>query len=81
MAEMRKRRLRDRATGPATLIGDGCKIAGTIGGVGNFLINGEIEGDCDVDGTITIAKDGKWTGFEHDLRENTWKRSCQHYRV
>lgn len=62
MNETRLRRLRDRSSGAATLINEGCKITGVIGGNGNFLINGEIDGDCDVSGTVTLAQNGLWKG-------------------
>lgn len=62
MNETRLRRLRDRSSGAATLINEGCKITGVIGGNGNFLINGEIDGDCDVKGTVTLAQNGLWKG-------------------
>lgn len=62
MNESRLRRLRDRSTGAATLINEGCKISGTITGNGDFLINGEIDGDSDVQGTITLAQNGVWQG-------------------
>jgi cytoskeletal protein CcmA (bactofilin family) len=62
MNETRRRRLRDRASGAATLINEGCKITGLIGGNGDFLINGEIDGDCDISGTVTLAPDGRWRG-------------------
>lgn len=56
------RRLRDRSSGAATLINEGCKISGLISGSGSYLINGEIEGDCDLDGTVTLARNGLWKG-------------------
>lgn len=62
MGESRLRRLRDRSSGPATLISEGCKISGLISGDGEFLINGQVEGDCDIHGTVTLAKGGLWTG-------------------
>ena len=62
MNEAKRRRLRDRVSGAATLINEGCKITGAIGGNGDFLINGEIEGDCDIDGTVTLARNGLWRG-------------------
>ncbi len=62
MNESKLRRLRDRATGAATLINEGCKITGLVTGNGDFLINGEIEGDGDVQGTITLAENGLWRG-------------------
>lgn len=62
MKEFRSRRLRDRSTGLATLISEGCKITGLITGSGEFLISGEIDGDCDLAGTVTLAKNGLWNG-------------------
>ena len=62
MNETKRRRLRDRASGAATLINEGCKITGLISGNGDFLINGEIDGDCDISGTVTLARDGRWRG-------------------
>lgn len=62
MNEAMRRRLRDRSSGVATLINEGCKITGVIDGNGDFLINGEIEGDCDIDGTVTLARNGLWRG-------------------
>jgi cytoskeletal protein CcmA (bactofilin family) len=56
------RRLRDQSPGPATLISEGCKIKGLITGNGDFLINGEIDGDCDLSGTVTLARAGFWKG-------------------
>lgn len=62
MNESRLRRLRDRPPGAATLINEGCKITGVITGNGDFLVNGEVDGDCDVQGTITLAQNGLWVG-------------------
>jgi cytoskeletal protein CcmA (bactofilin family) len=62
MNDSRLRRLRDRSSGVATLISEGCKISGLITGSGDFLINGEIDGDCDLAGTVTLARNGLWKG-------------------
>lgn len=62
MSDSRLRRMRDRSSGPATLISEGCKITGTLSGHGDFMINGEIEGDCDLTGSVTLAENGKWSG-------------------
>ncbi len=62
MNESRRRRLRDRSTGAATLINEGCKISGFLGGTGDFLVNGEIEGDGEISGTVTLANNGIWRG-------------------
>ena len=62
MSDSKNRRLRDIATGPGTLISEGCKVEGMLSGAGNFMINGEVEGECDVDGTVTLATGGHWKG-------------------
>ena len=62
MTESRLRRLRDRSSGPATLVNEGCKISGLITGSGDLLVNGEIDGDCEIGGTVTLAKGGLWAG-------------------
>ena len=63
MSESKNRRLRDLASGPGTLISEGCRIEGVITGNGNFMINGKVEGECDIDGTVTLAKVGLWKGL------------------
>lgn len=62
MNDKRLRRLRDQSSNAATLINEGCKISGLVTGTGNFLVNGEIDGDCDIAGTITLARNGLWKG-------------------
>lgn len=62
MNESRLRRLRDRPSDAATLINEGCKISGVISGSGDYLINGEIDGDCELTGTVTLARNGYWKG-------------------
>jgi len=62
MNDTRLRRLRDRTSDAATLINEGCKISGLISGSGDYLVNGEIDGDCDLGGTVTLARNGLWRG-------------------
>lgn len=62
MNESKLRRLRDRAGDAATLISQGCTISGRISGTGNYHISGSIDGDCDIQGTVTLAPDGHWQG-------------------
>lgn len=62
MTESRQRRLRDKSTGPATLISEGCKITGKLSGKGDFMISGEVEGDSDIGGTVTLTRHGVWKG-------------------
>ena len=62
MSESKLRRMRDQSSGKATLINEGCKITGEITGSGNFQINGEVAGDCDISGTVQLAGSGYWLG-------------------
>ena len=62
MNESRKRRVRDQASGKATLINEGCRISGEISGNGDFVVNGEVVGDCDIKGTLSLAGNGYWQG-------------------
>jgi cytoskeletal protein CcmA (bactofilin family) len=62
MSDSRLRRLRDRAGGPPTLINEGCKVTGLVTGGGDVQVSGEVDGDCDIDGTVTLAKSGFWSG-------------------
>ncbi len=62
MNDSRLRRLRDRSSGPATLINEGCKISGMITGDGEFMVSGSVDGDCDIEGTLTLAANGLWSG-------------------
>jgi cytoskeletal protein CcmA (bactofilin family) len=63
MSDTKARRLRDSAGSPGTLISAGCKIEGLLTGSGNFMISGEIEGECDIDGSVTIARNGYCKGL------------------
>lgn len=65
MIDTKKRRLRDAARGPGTLISDGCKFEGMLTGTGQFLVNGEVEGDCEIEGAVTLAREGFWKGTIH----------------
>jgi len=62
MNQLLRRRLRDRPIGPATLISEGCKVTGTLAGSGDFMVSGEVEGDCDLTGSVSIARQGVWKG-------------------
>lgn len=57
-----KRRIQDAAHGAATYISASTKIVGTITGQGAYVFCGTVEGDCDIEGPLTLAKDGHWRG-------------------
>ena len=62
MNEPKKRRFGDRSTGAPTLINEGCHISGVISGKGDYQVSGEVEGDCDIDGTVSLTRNGLWRG-------------------
>lgn len=57
-----KRRIHDTASGTPTFIAPSARIVGSIAGQGTFVCCGTIEGDCDIDGSLTLAQGGKWKG-------------------
>jgi cytoskeletal protein CcmA (bactofilin family) len=63
MNDSKQRRFRDRSSGAPTLINEGCKITGMISGSGDYQVSGEIDGDCDIEGNVTLARNGFWQGM------------------
>ncbi|MFK8052605.1 MAG: polymer-forming cytoskeletal protein [Woeseiaceae bacterium] len=62
MAGFGKRRVRDKATGPTTLIAEGCTLNGSLSGDNDFLLSGTVIGDSDLSGIVTITPGGHWEG-------------------
>jgi cytoskeletal protein CcmA (bactofilin family) len=58
-----KRRIQDTTKGPTTYIAASTKVVGTITGQGAYVFCGTVEGDCDIDGPLTLAKGGHWKGI------------------
>lgn len=56
------RRIHDSTGGAPTFVAPLTKIVGTITGQGAYVCCGTIEGDCDIDGTLTLAQGGRWKG-------------------
>jgi cytoskeletal protein CcmA (bactofilin family) len=59
---MRKRRMRDRLGPPATIIAAGTVLRGQIEGEGHVFIAGQVIGDADIEGALTLAEGGCWEG-------------------
>ena len=59
---MKFRRLTDSAKDSTTFIGEGTKFTGEITGQGHFVICGHVDGDCEVDGSLTVTTVGQWKG-------------------
>ncbi|MGD8339229.1 MAG: polymer-forming cytoskeletal protein [Gammaproteobacteria bacterium] len=57
-----RRRITDSSSGPATYVAPGSKITGSLTGPGTYVFCGTMDGDCDIDGTLTLAEGGHWTG-------------------
>jgi len=62
MNDSKLRRFRDSVSGAPTLINEGCKITGVITGSGDYQVSGEVNGDCDIDGAVALARNGYWQG-------------------
>jgi cytoskeletal protein CcmA (bactofilin family) len=56
-----RRRIQD-ANGPTTYVAASTKIVGTITGKGAYVFCGAVEGDCDIEGPLTLAAGGHWKG-------------------
>jgi len=57
-----KRRIQDVGNGASTFVGPSSKIVGKIAGKGAYVFCGRVEGDCDIDGPVTLAEGGHWVG-------------------
>lgn len=60
---MPNRRMRDRVGPPATILGRGITLRGSLEGSGHFLVSGTVIGDADIDGALTLAEGGRWKGI------------------
>lgn len=56
------RRIQDASSGPTTYVAPSTKIVGKITGSGSYIFCGSVEGDCDIDGPVTLADGGHWHG-------------------
>ncbi len=59
---MNFRRLMDSRRSSITSIGEGSSFTGEITGKGDFVIFGCVDGDCAVEGSLTVAIGGHWKG-------------------
>lgn len=62
MTDKPKRRFFDRAPAPATIVASNARFEGRLSGQGSFLIAGEVEGECAIEGSVTLASGGCWRG-------------------
>jgi cytoskeletal protein CcmA (bactofilin family) len=57
-----KRRIQDSNNGPTTYVAASTTIVGSVTGKGAYVFCGTVEGDCDIDGPLTLAAGGRWKG-------------------
>ncbi len=58
----RKRRILDQNQGPTTFVAADTEITGTIKGKGAYIFCGTVDGDCSIEGPVTLAAGGVWRG-------------------
>ena len=52
----------DNVAGATSILAEGMHFAGDITGVGNLIVSGHVESDCDFEGPVTLAHSGRWKG-------------------
>ena len=57
-----KRRFLEAVTSTATFIGADSVVVGNIRGTGAFIVSGEVHGDGELDGGLTLSVTGSWHG-------------------
>ncbi len=58
----RSRRMMDGLDELPTLVGEGSRVVGNLSGGGHLVVYGEVQGDSDFDGSVTLAQGGRWIG-------------------
>ncbi len=62
LGRTRQRRTLDKVGGISTVVGEGSRFVGTLGGDDNAVILGRVEGDCELEGTLVLEEHGYWRG-------------------
>ncbi len=57
-----RRRLSDRHNGAVTVVAAGTRLEGRLSGEGHMVVSGQVTGDCEFSGTVTVADGGSWDG-------------------
>ena len=56
------RRTLDSVKQFTTLVGSGTRLTGVLRGSENCIVNGTVEGDCEIDGMLVLGEQGHWHG-------------------
>lgn len=59
------RKLRDRVSAPAAIIGKDFTITGDIKGSGSIVISGQVKGNSEIDGLVELTSTAVWEGNIH----------------
>ena len=57
-----RRRFQDSGASATTYLAASSKLVGSISGQGAYVFCGTFEGDCDINGPLTLAEGGRWKG-------------------
>lgn len=57
-----KRRIRDKGSHQATVVGNGSVIKGDLGGKDDYIIFGRVEGNADIEGALMVEASAQWDG-------------------
>lgn len=58
----KRRRTLDNIIRFTTVIGETSRFEGKLSGDDDFVIRGHVRGDCDLQGNLVIAENGRWIG-------------------
>ena len=62
---MGMRKLRDKVSTPATLLGKDFVINGDVKGTGSIVISGNVKGNGEIDGLVELVSTAVWEGNIH----------------
>ena len=68
MAQKRQRRFPERevsTSNQTTVIAEGMRVTGRLKGRGDVIISGELDSDCEIDGSVTLTDTGRCKGTIH----------------
>ena len=57
-----KRRIRDKGSRQATVVGNGSVIRGDLGGKDDYIVFGRVEGNADIEGAVMVEACAQWDG-------------------